>query len=82
MAELLSIVALLAALLALLYARRLHTELDRAGSRLDRYNKALFDAGEELRQLRHRLDRLEGPVGTDAAHEGEKTPNITLDFER
>jgi hypothetical protein len=82
MAELLSVVALLAALLALLYARRLHAELDRAGSRLDRYNKALFDAGEELRRLRQKVDRLDRPAGTDAAHAGEKTPNITLDFER
>ena len=79
MANVLSIAALLAAVLALLYAWRLHTELDRASSRLDRYNKALFDAGEELRQVRDRLDLL---AGADTAHGESKTPNITLDFER
>ena len=74
----LSVVALLAALLALAYAWRLHTELDRAASRLDRYNKALFDVGEELRQVRARLDG----AGTLPEGAGPRTPNITLDFER
>lgn len=77
----LSVVALLAALVALAYAWRLHTELDRAAARLDRYNKALFDAGEELRQLRERLDHL---VSGGSIQEGTapRTPNITLDLER
>jgi hypothetical protein len=73
MADVLSVAALLAALLSLLYAWRLHKELDRATARLDRYNKALFDAGEELRQLRAQLGQED---------QGQKTPNITLDFER
>ncbi len=77
----LSVMALLVALAALAYAWRLHTELDRAASRLDRYNKALFDAGEELRQVRERLDRLVGG-GTLQEGTGPKTPNITLDYER
>jgi hypothetical protein len=81
MANVLSGVALLVALLALLYAWRLHTELDRAAARLDRYNKALFDAGEDLRQLRERLDRL-ADGGTAQEGAGPRTPNITLDFER
>ena len=76
-----SVVALLAALLALAYAWRLHAELDRAAARLDRYNKALFDAGEELRQLRERLDRLVSG-GSVQEGTGPRTPNITLDFER
>lgn len=73
MANVLSVAALFAAVAALLYVWRLHKELDRAAARLDRYNKALFAVGEELRQLRGQL-----------AHEGrgQKTPNITLDFER
>ena len=72
-----SVVALLAAVLALGYAWRLHTELDRAAARLDRYNRALFDVGEELRQVRERLDGAGAqPQGT-----GPRTPNITLDFE-
>ena len=77
----LSGVALLVALLALAYAWRLHTELDRAAARLDRYNKALFDAGEELRQVRERLERLTGG-GSVQEGAGPRTPNITLDFER
>jgi hypothetical protein len=77
----LSVVALLAAVLALAYAWRLHTELDRAAARLDRYNKALFDTGEELRQVRERLDRLMGG-GNVQEGPGPRTPNITLDFER
>ncbi len=54
MVNVLSGVALLLAVVALVYAWRLHAELDRAAARLDRYNKALFDAGEELRQVRAR----------------------------
>ncbi len=81
MANLLSAVALLAAVIALLYAWRLHAELDRATSRLDRYNKALFDAAEDLRQVRERVDRLAG-AGLTQEGPGPRTPNITLDFER
>jgi hypothetical protein len=77
MAEWVSGAALAAAVLALLYTWRLHKELDRATARLDRYNRALFDAGEELRQLRQQLgEHL--PQGSA----GQKAPNITLDLER
>jgi hypothetical protein len=78
MANVLSVVALLIAVLALLYAWRLQTELDRATSRLDRYNKVLFDAGEELRLLREHL----ADAGMTQDGLGSRTPNITLDFER
>jgi hypothetical protein len=80
MASVLSVVSLLVAGLALLYAWRLHKELDRATARLDRYNKALFDAGEELRQVRELLSRMPGSAGGDG--HGQRMPNITLDFER
>ena len=69
MANVLGAVALLIAVLALLYAWRLHTELDRATSRLDRYNKALFDVGEELRLVHEQLDRL---ADVEIAQDGSK----------
>jgi hypothetical protein len=81
MATAFSMVALLAAAAALLYAWRLHTELDRAAARLDRYNKALFDAGEDLRQLRAQVEQLAGATGNLNTRE-PRTPNITLDLER
>jgi hypothetical protein len=81
MATVFSLVALLAAAVALLYAWRLHIELDRAAARLDRYNKALFDAGEDLRQLRLRVDQLADAAG-GLDTRAPRTPNITLDFER
>lgn len=48
----LSILALIVGMLALAYAWKLNQELNTATRRLDRYNKALFDAGDELRRLR------------------------------
>jgi ABC-type transporter Mla subunit MlaD len=48
----LSILALLVSMVALAYAWRLQQELGSVTRRLDRYNKALFDASDELRRLR------------------------------
>lgn len=48
--------ALAAALAAGLYAWRLSGELATATRRLDRYNKALFDASDEIRRLRAQLE--------------------------
>lgn len=48
----LSVLALIVALLALAYAWKLNLELNTAIRRLDRYNKALFDANDEIRRLR------------------------------
>jgi hybrid cluster-associated redox disulfide protein len=45
-------VGIVLALLALAYAWRLQQELHVATRRLDRYNRALFDAQNELRRLR------------------------------
>jgi hypothetical protein len=47
--------ALAVALVAVGYAWKLSAELATATRRLDRYNKALFDAGDEVRRLREQL---------------------------
>jgi hypothetical protein len=52
----LPILALLIAVLALAYAWKLQQELDKATSRLDRYNRAIFQNSDELRKLREALD--------------------------
>lgn len=49
-------VALLLAGFAALYAWRLSVELASAARRLDRYNKALFDANDEIRRLREQFE--------------------------
>ena len=48
--------ALLVALGALGYTWLQSRTLDTINRRLDRYNKALFDAGDEIRSLREQLD--------------------------
>lgn len=55
MATLLGIGALLIALFALFLTWNMRQDLDRATRRLDRYNRALFDANEEIRALQDRL---------------------------
>ena len=52
MTTLLAVLALLAALAAAAYAWRLQQEMTRLTRRLDRYNKALFDLGEQARAFR------------------------------
>ena len=53
----LSILALLIALAALAYGWKLQQEMSTAARRLDRYNRALFDANDEMRGLRADLER-------------------------
>ena len=53
----LSLLALLVALAALAYAWKLQQEISTAARRLDRYNRALFDANDEVRSLRADLER-------------------------
>ncbi len=57
MATFLSIVALVAALAALAYGWKLQQELGAATRRLDRYNRALFDANDEIRTLRADMEQ-------------------------
>lgn len=52
MGTMISWLALLIALLAVAYAWQLQQELKRVTRRLDRYNRALFDANEEARKAR------------------------------
>lgn len=55
MGTFISIVALIIAGIALVYTWKLHQELDTATRRLDRYNRALFDANDEIRHLREEM---------------------------
>jgi hybrid cluster-associated redox disulfide protein len=50
-----AIVGMVLALVALAYAWKLQQELDSSTRRLDRYNRALFDANDELRRLREEM---------------------------
>jgi hypothetical protein len=47
--------ALIIALIAVAYAWKLHQELRTATRRLDRYNRALFDANDEVRKVREAM---------------------------
>lgn len=55
MQTLISVIALLLGLGAAAYAWKLQQELQVATRRLDRYNRSLFDANDELRKLREEL---------------------------
>lgn len=57
MLTLFTILALMIALAALAYALKLQQELGTVTRRLDRYNRALFDAKDELRGLRTDMER-------------------------
>lgn len=66
MGTILAVAALLLAAGAALYAWTLQQGLDQATRRLDRYNRALFDANDEIRRLREdhatQLASLRGEV--------------------
>ena len=49
-------IALIVAAVALGFAWKLNSELATATRRLDRYNKALFDANDEMRRLREKVE--------------------------
>ena len=55
MGTVISWLALIIGGIALAYAWKLQQELNTATRRLDRYNRALFDANDEMRQLREEL---------------------------
>ncbi len=74
-------VALLAALVALGLVWKLNGELATATRRLDRYNRALFEAADEIRQVREstaaELAGLRGLVRRQAG-EAVFTPELTV----
>jgi hypothetical protein len=55
MGTVISWLALIIGGIALAYAWKLQQELNTATRRLDRYNRALFDANDEMRRLREEL---------------------------
>ncbi len=56
-----TVIALLLGLAALVYAWMVRQDLDKATGRLDRYNRALYDANDQIRRLeeRHAADMAE-----------------------
>ncbi|CAN5376226.1 hypothetical protein BH10CHL1_BH10CHL1_15640 [soil metagenome] len=55
MGTLIEVIALIVAGVGLVYTWKLHQELNTASRRLDRYNRALFDANDEIRHLREEM---------------------------
>lgn len=80
MGTILGLAALLAALAAIFYTWRLQRELDKAAGRLDRYNRALFQANEETRRLREQLaeDNARWHVELLRRTGGEFTPDLKV----
>lgn len=65
--------ALLVALGALAYAWLQSRAIDTINRRLDRYNKALFDAGDEIRSLREQLDTTAAQVRIEIKKQSGQT---------
>lgn len=74
-----TILALIVGVAALAYAWKLQQELGTATRRLDRYNRALFDANDELRSLRTAVERTAAELrvaimrGGNGLHFGPET---------
>jgi hypothetical protein len=81
MTTIVAAIALLLAILAIAYAWKMQQEMTRLIRRLDRYNKSLFDANDEIRHLREELAentaqlRVELMRQTGAVH---VTPEMTV----
>lgn len=82
MGTLISWLSLLIGLAAFGYAWRLQQELGRTTRRLDRYNRALFDAGDEIRQLRDDLHDTLAQLRVESQQSGAGvltfTPKMTV----
>lgn len=74
-------IALGAALLALVYARKLQQEIQSATRRLDRYNRALFDANDEIRRLQEQLTATAAELRVAIRQQGQEVrfePQMTV----
>lgn len=80
MGTLIAWLSLLLGLVAVGYAWRLQQEVVRATRRLDRYNKALFDANDEIRQLRDELDDVVAQLAVQQSNASALsfTPKMTV----
>jgi hypothetical protein len=71
MATWIALLALLLGVVAIAYAWKLQQELATATRRLDRYNRALFDAGDELRRLREALAETAAQLRVEIKRSGQ-----------
>jgi hypothetical protein len=81
MAIWIAIFALVAALVAFGYAWKLQQELAIATRRLDRYNKSLFDANDDLRRLREDLAATTAQLRVEIRQQGGRIgfdPTMTV----
>jgi len=69
--------ALIIGIGAFAYSWRLQQELTRATRRLDRYNRALFDANDEIRQLREELADTVAELRVEAMQQGSSNLTFT-----
>lgn len=77
MGTIISWLALLMSLAAVAYAWKLQQELQTATRRLDRYNRALFTANDELRQLREALHETKAQLRVEIMQGHQGTPAFT-----
>ncbi|MEZ4860426.1 MAG: hypothetical protein R3C14_03940 [Caldilineaceae bacterium] len=81
MGTFLSWLSLLIGVVALAYSWKLQQELQTARRRLDRYNRALFDANDEIRQLRADLHERTAALRMEMMQQSGQaafTPQMTV----
>ena len=72
-------IALIVSIIGFAYTWKLHQELNTATRRLDRYNKALFDAEEDVRRLRDELAEATTKLRV-AIKQGGQQPYFSADM--
>lgn len=81
MATMIAWIALAVAAVAMGFVWKLNSELAVATRRLDRYNKALFDANDEIRRLREGVEEDVAALRVAMRQQGgalEFTPDMTM----